>query len=293
MYKRNSTKAATLRWMNLAALLLMIMVNAAANLIPIGGMTTGEVSAAYPTLFTPSAFTFGIWGVIYALMTVFVVWQFVDRRRGSDASEFQSLVGSVFAVSCALNIGWMLAWHLGAIWLSVIFMFALFVSLAIINLRISAEEFGGPAGRLSAGGMQLYLGWITAASIANVSVLLVQAGWDRFGISDQLWTVIVVAVGMVLGSMFSLIGRRPFATVAVMWAYVGILVRHVGSDGFAMAYPWVVGVLAIALALMAISAVACFNELYVERKKMGSSVSTIVPPITVQPVAPVAEGSDS
>ncbi|MDD3853020.1 MAG: tryptophan-rich sensory protein, partial [Syntrophomonadaceae bacterium] len=47
--------------------LAMVFVNALANILPINGVNTGQVSDSYPNLFAPTALTFAIWGLIYLL----------------------------------------------------------------------------------------------------------------------------------------------------------------------------------------------------------------------------------
>ena len=44
-----------------AAFIVMIAVNALANILPFNHLTTGQVSDAYPNLFAPAPLTFGIW----------------------------------------------------------------------------------------------------------------------------------------------------------------------------------------------------------------------------------------
>ena len=48
--------------------LIMIAVNAMANILPINGIDTGAVSDSYPNLFAPAGLTFSIWGVIYLVV---------------------------------------------------------------------------------------------------------------------------------------------------------------------------------------------------------------------------------
>ena len=55
----------------LLAVLMVIAVNAAANIVPLGGYNTGELSAMYPTGFTPAGRTFGIWSLIYLGLLTF------------------------------------------------------------------------------------------------------------------------------------------------------------------------------------------------------------------------------
>ncbi len=49
------------RWIMIGTLVLVLVVNALANILPINGLTTGEVSD-YPILFVPEAYVFSIWG---------------------------------------------------------------------------------------------------------------------------------------------------------------------------------------------------------------------------------------
>ena len=43
----------------------VVTVNALANILPINGYNTGQISAFYPNYFVPAGFTFSIWGLIY------------------------------------------------------------------------------------------------------------------------------------------------------------------------------------------------------------------------------------
>ncbi len=63
---------------NVIGFIVVIIVNYLAVSIPLGGMTTGQLSDLYPNLFVPAALTFSIWGLIYLLFLGFVVWQLVD-----------------------------------------------------------------------------------------------------------------------------------------------------------------------------------------------------------------------
>ncbi len=78
--------SAVLRWSNVLAFILMVIVNGiAGSTTLIGGMTTADVSNAYPTLLTPAGYTFAIWGVIYVLLGVFVNVLKYDRRMHRKA----------------------------------------------------------------------------------------------------------------------------------------------------------------------------------------------------------------
>jgi FtsH-binding integral membrane protein len=86
----------------------------------------------------------------------------------------------------------------------------------------------------------IYFGWITVATIANITVLLVSLGWNGFGLSDVFWTVVVLLVGAVIGSWRTIHDRNiPYALVLI-WAYGAILSKHLSATGFAGQYPAVI-----------------------------------------------------
>jgi hypothetical protein len=69
---------------NLGAFALVILLNVLSNALPINGQTMPEISAKYPSLFTPAGFTFSIWGVIYLSLLIFVVWQALPAQRSDS-----------------------------------------------------------------------------------------------------------------------------------------------------------------------------------------------------------------
>lgn len=218
------------RWavLNAGGLLFALTANGLANSLPINGVTTGEVSDAYPNLFTPAAVTFSIWGLIYALLAFFVFWQFgvLKRREGKVLEK----IGFWFVLSCLANGAWIVAWHYGEIGWSLGLMLVLLASLSVIVSRVRRiREVTKGAGRVAVRwAFSIYLGWISVATIANVTVLLVSLKWDGFGLPQEFWTVLVLlaAVGLALTAVLKH-GDLAYALV-VVWAFVGILYkRHV------------------------------------------------------------------
>ena len=110
-------------------------------------------------------------------------------------------------------------------------MVALFVVLLIIYLRLEIGKSGsGPAEKgLVHIAFSVYIGWITIATIANTTALLVNYGWNGFGLSEQLWAVLVIAVGIVIA--FSVLFSRNdiFYSLVVDWALLGILLKRLGD----------------------------------------------------------------
>lgn len=216
---------------NLLGFLLVITFNALANILPLGGRTTGEVSQLYSNLFVPAGYAFSIWGLIYILLLMFVILQarglFV---KGGEPPAYVSRIGWWFVVSCLANAGWLLAWHHLLIPLSLALMLLLLGALLVIYLRLNSGQ--QPAAPLLVRlPFSVYLGWITVATVANVAALLVSINWNGFGISEVTWTVIVLIVATLI-TLWVLWTQEDFAyTGVVIWAFVAILVRRQTEGG--------------------------------------------------------------
>lgn len=246
-------KTLLLKNLNLICYIAMIAVNFLSNALPIGIGNTGSISARYPSLFTPAPMTFSIWGLIYLLMTYFIVYQYGILDGNAFSTKFVQLIGPFFILSCLLNIGWLFSWHYDRILLSMGFMVGLLITLMLLTDRLSPDyvlyrtawrSIPQPAA-FCAGGFSLYLGWITAAAIANMNVLIVKLEWNRFGISESLWTVLVLIIGTLIALYYVFETNRPAAAAAIVWAYFGILVRHISRSGYNSRYPLIIAAAAV------------------------------------------------
>ena len=74
------------------------------------------------------------------------------------------------------------------------------------------------------------MGWITIASIANVSVFLVSENWDGFGISAETWATLIIIVALII-TILVLSTRKDIAySLVIIWALVGIAVKQSGNQ---------------------------------------------------------------
>ncbi|MBE0430405.1 MAG: hypothetical protein IBX67_01100 [Dehalococcoidia bacterium] len=240
--------------LNLLGFLGTVVVNALANIIPIGGITTSEVSDLYPNLFTPAGLTFAIWGLIYVLLAVFVIYQLLPSvRRDPEKSEFVRRIGPFFFISSLANIGWIFAWHYQNIALSVVLMLILLGSLLLTYLRLGVGK--AEVTKVVKYAVHLpfsvYLGWITVATIANVTIFLVDANWGAFGLGEQFWAVAVIAVGIVIALAMLFTRRDTYYALVVDWALLGILLRRLSGTTVPDQ-----GVVAVAIAGLAIITVS-------------------------------------
>ena len=218
--------------LNLLGFLVAIMVNALAIILPLNGKTTEELSNQYPNLFVPAGFTFLIWGVIYLLVGIFIVYQFVySAGKNTQAKSFIEKIGNLFLVSCLANIGWVFACHYQIIPLSSIFMVLLFEYLIVIYLKLRIGLSDAPVSEkyLVHLPFSVYLGWISIVTLANITVLLVSIDWNRFGLSEQFWTIAVIAVGIALSIDMLFYKKDIFYALVVDWALLGILVKRLNT----------------------------------------------------------------
>ena len=228
-----------MKYINLILFAGMVVMNYLANALPLNGKTTGQLSDAYPNLFTPAGVTFSIWGVIYILLLIFCVIQFTTSYQAVI-----SRIGWLIGLTCVFNALWIVAWHYERLPLSLILMLGLLVSLIWINVFIRDL----PDAFIKAG-FGIYLGWICIATIANVTALLVNFGWDGSGISGQTWTIIMILAGAVIVSVTIWRLENPFIGMAVVWAFAGIMIKR-QADNRAIFITAAVMMVAVAVVLM-------------------------------------------
>ena len=206
---------------NSVTLVFTLLLNTLANALPLNGRTTGEISDGFDALFTPAGYVFGIWGLIYAGLIGFTVFQALPAQRHNPRVV---ATGWWVALSNMANGLWIVFWHYGLYPLTLLTMLVLLVALLVIYRRVYAPSPPAPDAAtrwLVQRPFSLYLGWISVATIANAAVVLLWAGWDGAGV-PVLWTVLLIGVAALL----SLWLRDPIYAGVIIWAVVGILVRQ-------------------------------------------------------------------
>ncbi len=209
----------------IVAVLGAIGVNTLANIIRIGGVTTGEVSARYPTAFTPAGYVFSIWSVIYFGLVALALAQALSRPAGA----LMKTARAPFLVSCAANASWILLWHGDQMSLSLAVMIVLLVSLGIVYRRFqkrAADNPGAVVRWTMLAPISVYLGWICVATIANVSVWLVSLGFGGDSSIDSAWSSLMMLVALAIGGRLATVFRDPAPPLVLAWAFVGIGVAH-------------------------------------------------------------------
>jgi hypothetical protein len=248
----NRFATVALTWLALAGTLA---VNALANILPINGLNTGQVSGFYPNLFVPDGFTFSIWSVIYLGLLAFA--GYTTRVVGwlpAEAVARQRVVAilPLFWLSCGFNAGWIVVWHYLQVGLSLVVMLALLATLLVIFLRLQQHR----PGRFTASNLLadtpfvMYLAWICVATIANTTALLVHLGWQGGVIAPAGWSIGLQVVAFGLATAITLWYGRPAFSLVVAWALWGIYRAQSGPVAFVAASG------AAVLLMMALAALA-------------------------------------
>ena len=228
--KMLTEESSVIKWVNILAFILIVLIgNLAGSTTLLGGRNQAEISDANLTLITPAGYAFSIWGIIYILLGMFVIFQALPREK---EKEYHGKIGWFFVLSSVFNIVWLFLWQFEYLVFSVILMFLLLASLILIysRLDIGKSEVGLREKLTVQLPFSTYLGWITIASIANVSVALVSLNWDGYGISHETWATIIVIIALLI-SVLVLVTRKDIAYgLVIVWAFLGIAVGQSGNQ---------------------------------------------------------------
>jgi hypothetical protein len=247
----------------------MVFVNFLANSLPINNRSTGVISEAYPNLFAPAGLTFSIWGLIYLMLAGYIIFQFITYRKNINQQKEKLLkkINLLFIGTSISNISWIFAWHYDFIGLSVIIMTILLVLLIKIADSLRKQKLTINEKIFISTPFSLYFGWITIATIANITVFLVSINWNGFGISKIVWTSIILLIGALIGILRMYKDKNLAYGVVLIWAYLGILFKHISINGFNKKYPSIIFTIYICLVLFGFFIIRILYKKYSKVKK--------------------------
>lgn len=207
-----------------------VIVNGAAVAIPLGGLTTAQISDRFPVPVVPANYVFSIWSAIYVLLFAYTVWQALPGRRTDPTLR---RLGYLPALTGVLNAAWVLLWQYQVFVATVPVMLALLVTLIAIWLRVRetpAAAAGAAQGWFVALPFSVYLGWITVATVANVTQMLYHAGFRGEAIPAELWAMGILGVALGITAIMVVRGRDIAFGAVIVWAYAGIAVKQADVD---------------------------------------------------------------
>jgi hypothetical protein len=218
---------------NLVSVFIALTVNILASALPLNGQNTGEISDRFQVYFVPAGYVFAIWGVIYIGWIAFTIFQF---RASQKESPRLRRLGYLFALSGIFNAAWLFCWHYNQFGLSVLVMLVLLGLLIASYLRLDVNRISVSAAEHWSVDIpfSIYLGWITVATVANITDLLYLIEWNGFGIAPQTWAVIMIVVASIVGLLMTLTRRDAAYVFVLAWSFIGIAVKQADVSNVAV-----------------------------------------------------------
>lgn len=214
-----------------------ILINILANALPLNGLNTGQISDRFKVYFVPAGYVFSIWGVIYLGLIIYAVYQALPSQRQNPRLQKS---GWWVALSGLANIAWIFLWHYEKFLLTVPVMLILLGTLIIIYLQIHTTDKVTLDEKIALRlPFSIYLGWITVATIANISDVLYYLKWDGFGLSPLTWMIIILAATLVITALVNFTRRDIAFTIVILWALAGITIKQ-ASEPTVVSATWLV-----------------------------------------------------
>lgn len=211
-----------------AAIIGSFIGSGAAGGTQIQNASNGALSAD-STLIAPDGPAFSIWSVIYLGLVAYAVWQFLPKQKTEHRHR---LLGYPVAASLLLNAAWILSVQFDLLPLSVPIIAVLLAVLAyIFVLTLRHRPSNTVDAIITDGTMGLYLGWVCVATAANISAVLVAAGFNGFGLNPNAWAVFVLALAAAVGVALAIYGKGRLAPAASLgWGLAWVAVARFSGE---------------------------------------------------------------
>jgi len=222
-----------LQWANLVSFIATVIINYAATGLELGGYNTGELSDLIPNLFVPIGLTFSVWAVIYFFLVGFSLYQAGDLFKSEKNEDlYLNKIGYYFILSNIANSVWIFTWHFRLVPLSFVFMIIILISLIMIYLKlgIGKTEIKRSENVWVHAPFSIYLGWITVATIANATALLVVLGVPSFGLIPEILTIIVIVVAVLITFAMLFLRKDWVYSLVIIWAVLGIYLKQIAVN---------------------------------------------------------------
>jgi benzodiazapine receptor len=223
------------------SVLVAIVLNGAANALPLNGQTTAEISDRFRVYVVPAGYVFAIWGVIYLGQLGFVVHSLRPSRLRDPLLRRIDLWPVAVAL---LNAAWIPLWHFEFFPATVVVMVALLGALIVLYRRGGFGQTARPGSGMPVADrwlvqvpFSIYLGWITVATIANVAAVAKWANAPTFGLAPETIAAVLLLIGLAAAALVLLRTSDVTYGAVIVWAYFGIVVKEAATP----LVPWVAG----------------------------------------------------
>jgi len=203
--------------------LITIVINILADALPINGLNTGKISDTFQVYFVPAGYVFAIWGIIYIGLIAYAVYQALPAQRENPRLQ---ATGWWVVLGGLANCAWIFLWHyeqfvgtLAAMLILLVTLIVVYLGLGIGRTKVTSGETWTVRIPFS-----IYLGWITVATVANVSDVLDFLKWNQFGINAMAWMVIILGAVLIIAVLMNFLKRDvAYALVILKFPQAGIV----------------------------------------------------------------------
>ena len=212
---------------NTLSLLATLFINYYVGTGSYTGKTIGEVSSQYPTLITPAAYAFSIWGLIYLLLIGFVGYQWYAYFKDRNSVSLLK-AGGWFVLANVANALWVFAWVNEVLGLSVFLIFALLFTLIMLVKRLGLEVWDAPLRIILFVWWPIcvYIGWIVLATLTNVAVYLKSQNMLEDALSPELWALIMLILATCIYLFLTYTRNLREAALVGVWGLIAIAYRQ-------------------------------------------------------------------
>jgi len=212
------------------------------------------------------SWAFGIWAVIYFLLAIFAVYQALpDKWVPSRNNELIfGQIKYVFFVNMIMNGLWLVIFlqntgvSMAFGTLDILAMVATQVYMLMKITRAKCNMVEIITLRI---GFSLYTGWVTAASIINVTFFLKAVGMknENAGFSETTWCVIVFYVALVIYVLASLRERNPLYGAVYIWVLFAVKDERVNNHNIQV--NTLINIIIMALAVVGITGLSVYEKM--------------------------------
>lgn len=209
---------------NVFAYVFMIALNAIINVVGFRGENNGSISDKHPTLITPANWAFSIWGLIFAGLALFTIYQALPRHATYSGTLKQ--VSGLFIANGLINGVWALPFLAKIWWLALVFMLCILGTLIAIYIRtengceLPQDSKENPYLRYWCVEFpfSVYLGWISVATVVNTAVFFKYTPAISWNFNETVPTCIMICVILVLGSLNLVLNRDVAYAGVFVWS---------------------------------------------------------------------------
>ncbi|TFG70844.1 MAG: tryptophan-rich sensory protein [Anaerolineales bacterium] len=211
--------------LNVLVTVAVLTINILANALPINGQNTGEISDRFAIYFVPAGYVFSIWGLIYLGLIAFAIYQALPKNRDT---LWLKRITPYYILGNFANIVWIFLWHYNQFPLTLIAMLVILGSLLAITVALmkTSDARGAGVRWFVKAPFSLYVGWISVATVANVTQVLYFLNWGGWGIAPEVWALMMLVVAAVIAGLNLVLRRDNIYVLVFVWAYIGIAVQH-------------------------------------------------------------------